>query len=251
MCIFAAIPLVLVFPSGSVSRRSDQSNWVKVGQTSLVGQAGASNLCKYFKMNSLQHNQPQSGLTGINLVTHGQNKPIRFGLRPVRRCQIEGRPVSGPKIWSCAGRGGCYSSGSRANGLRGGFVFNPLTINCENFFRHVQFAAGQEHRRFHRPGAGQMHHQLLSRRRNVRQDRGECARGGCVHRAIHFAADQPSLYGIVHHDGCGAAGQRVADHGGVALLRVCAAGPQGPAARADHGQIGGQSAGRGRGAAGC
>ncbi len=109
------------FPVRLGSRRSDQSNWVKVGQTSLVGQAGASNLCKYFKMNSLQHNQPQSGLTGINLVTHGQNKPIRFGLRPVRRCQIEGRPVSGPKIWSCAGRGGCYSSGSRANGLRGGF----------------------------------------------------------------------------------------------------------------------------------
>jgi hypothetical protein len=47
----------------------------------LVGQAGASNPCKYLKMNSLQNKQPLSGQTMLNLVKHGQNKPIRFGFK--------------------------------------------------------------------------------------------------------------------------------------------------------------------------
>ena len=64
--------------------RCPQSKPVKPGQSSLVGQAGASNLCKYFKMNSLQNKQPRSGQTMCNLVKHGQNEPIRFG--PAARC---------------------------------------------------------------------------------------------------------------------------------------------------------------------
>jgi hypothetical protein len=37
------------------------------------------------KLNDLQNNQPQSRQTMRNLVKHGQNKPIRFGLRVVLR----------------------------------------------------------------------------------------------------------------------------------------------------------------------
>ena len=57
------------------------SNPVKVNQTDLVGQAGTSNPCKCFIINSLQNKQLLSGQTMLNLVKHGQNKPIRFDFR--------------------------------------------------------------------------------------------------------------------------------------------------------------------------
>jgi hypothetical protein len=144
---------------------------------------------KSMKMNRLRNKQRQSGQTMLNLVKDGQNEPIRFGFRAVRRCRGPGfprfraldtgivgvrpspaaashefferagesvlchafhtaapgdrrtptplfrrtpvalpsaPPVSGPKIWACAGRGNGYISVPRANGFRGGFVFQPI-----------------------------------------------------------------------------------------------------------------------------
>jgi hypothetical protein len=55
-------------PGQLVSRTSNQSNWVKPGQTDSVGQAGGQNTCKSLTINNLQNKQPYPGQTGINLV---------------------------------------------------------------------------------------------------------------------------------------------------------------------------------------
>jgi hypothetical protein len=52
------------------------SNPVKVGQTDLSGQAGSQNQCKSIAMNSLQNKSRSVSQSRINLVNHGQNKPI-------------------------------------------------------------------------------------------------------------------------------------------------------------------------------
>jgi hypothetical protein len=75
-------------PSAGQARRAkaatakagqSQSKWVKVGQTSSVGQAGGRSPCKSLKMNNLQNKQHLFGQTMLNLVKHGQKKPIHFG----------------------------------------------------------------------------------------------------------------------------------------------------------------------------
>ena len=94
-----------------------------------------------------------------------------------------------------------------------------------------------------RPGLGH----LLPQRRDGREDQRECPRARRLHRPAHRAADQPEPDGAADHDRRGPARQRDAHHRGHALLRLRAPGPQGPAARADHGQARRQPARRRRG----
>jgi hypothetical protein len=70
---FSARLVFLPSPSMSVHESPCQSSPVKVDQTGLIGQAGASNLCKYFKVNRLHNKQLLSGQTSLNLVKHDQN----------------------------------------------------------------------------------------------------------------------------------------------------------------------------------
>jgi hypothetical protein len=67
------------------SNQKAQSYSVKVGQSDSVGQADGQNPRKSLIMSSLHNNQLQSGQTIVNLVKHGQNKPVKS-----QRCQKSG-----------------------------------------------------------------------------------------------------------------------------------------------------------------
>jgi hypothetical protein len=63
--------------------------------------------CKPLKMNNLQHKQLESGQTGLNLVKHGQNKPIRFRRPPfsnIFSCKNQWEAVSLMKVCQKPGR---------------------------------------------------------------------------------------------------------------------------------------------------
>ena len=81
-----------------------------------------------------------------------------------------------------------------------------------------------------RTAALRLDHQALCGRRDVRQDRRERARAGCLHHPVHQSAGGEHDGAAAPH-GCGEAGQRGAGHRGHSLLRVCPPGPEGPAAR--------------------
>src|SRR5216117_1212189 len=80
----------------------------------------------------------------------------------------------------------------------------------------------------------------VCRRRNLRQDRRERARAGCLHHPAHEPAGG-KLYGAVTADRRSAPGERRPHHRGASVLRLRAAGPEGPTARGDQRQAGGET----------
>ena len=75
----------------------------------------------------------------------------------------------------------------------------------------------------------------VRQREHLRQDPGQRPREGRLHRPAHESPGQPVDHGAADHDRRLQAGQRRADHGRRAVLRLRPVRQEGPAARADHG----------------
>ncbi len=88
-------------------------------------------------------------------------------------------------------------------------------------------------------GAHEAHHFPLRGRRNLRPDRRERARRGCVHRAADQSAGREH-HGAPAPDRRGQTGVGRTHHLRDAVLRLFAAGPQGPAQSSDRRQAAGE-----------
>ena len=128
------------------------------------------------------------------------------------------------------------------------YLSAPLHVRAsardENFQRFGQPRFGGENLPLHRCSAGAGDHQFVSRRRDLREDRGKRPGSRCLPDPTDFAPDQSAPHGVAHHGGCLPPGQCRPDYGGHSVLRLCPAGPERSAARAHHGQAGGQSSER-------